>query len=641
MVSRGPRMAHLRSPAALLLFLAPVLFAAYSPALRGRLLWDDDAHVTQEAVTDEANGLRRIWFELKATVQYYPLTYSAFWLQHRLWGDSTLGYHLVNLACHFLSAVLLWRILLHLRLPGALFCAAWFAVHPVHVESVAWITELKNCLSGVLYLGAALAYLRHWQAAHTRPMPARAWWWYALALLLFLLAVLSKTVACSLPAALLVLYWWQHGRLPLRIVAGTLPLFLIAVGAAALTVWMEMHSVMALGPDWDFTGLERFLIAGRSLWSHAARLVLPVELAFVYPRWHVDTGVAWQYLFPAGVAALVILLVVMVPRWGRGPLAAGLFYGGTLFPALGFFNVYPMRYTFYADHYQYLASIGMLALLTSLLVRLRRHPRSPAFLRKPAVGPAFLLLLAVLTWQRAHAFQDKVALWTDTLRKNPESFMARNNLGAALLARGAPAQAIPHLKRALELRSDRETRIRAGNNLGDAYFELGEMEQAIVQYRMVIELAPEHSRAQANLGSALAQQGQVDEALPHLRIACERSPETPAYRANLARALLDLNRAEAARAVLLPFLAEGKSTPVIQYLAGRASLGMADPHQALRHLEAARRAMPNDPFVLTALGHALRALERHEEARDLYTQALEVLPDLQEARAALAGLSAD
>ncbi len=192
------------------LFLAAVMVGvlmAYQPAWRGGFVWDDDGHVTRPELRSWY-GLYRIWFHLGATQQYYPLLHSAFWVEHRLWGDATLGYHLVNILLHMAATVLVALVLCRLRVPGTCLAAAIFALHPVHVESIAWIAEQKNALSAVFYLGAMLVYLRFDQE---RKSPLYCW-----ALALFVLGLLSKTTAATLPAALLVILWWQRGRLSWR-----------------------------------------------------------------------------------------------------------------------------------------------------------------------------------------------------------------------------------------------------------------------------------------------------------------------------------------------------------------------------------------------------------------------------------------
>ncbi len=325
----------------------------YQPAWHGGFIWDDDAHVTKPELRSW-QGLYRIWFDVRATTQYYPLLHSAFWIEHRLWGDATLGYHLVNLLLHAAAAVMVALILRRLAVPGAYLAAAIFALHPVHVESVAWITEQKNTLSAVFYLGAMLVYLHFDQ---TRKI-ALYWW----ALGLFLLAILSKTVTATLPGALLVIFWWQRGRLSWkRDVLPLTPLFLLGAGGGMVTAWWELQVNHCVGPEFQFTPVERLLIASRAVWFHLWKLCWPTKLTFFYPRWQIDSGAWWQYLFPLGLTALLVGLW-SIRRRTRAPLAALLFFGGTLFPVLGFFNLYTFRYSLIANHYQYLASLGAITL---------------------------------------------------------------------------------------------------------------------------------------------------------------------------------------------------------------------------------------------------------------------------------------
>jgi protein O-mannosyl-transferase len=270
--------------------LAATVFLAYRPAWQGALIWDDDAHVTRPEL-QSWHGLYRIWFDLKATQQYYPLLHSAFWIESRLWGRDTLGYHLVNIFLHITAAILVAVILRRLAIPGAYLAAAIFALHPVNVESVAWITELKNTLSTVFYLSAALVYLGF---DHRRRASL-----YAGALGLFVLGLLSKTTTATLPAALLVVFWWQRGRLSWRRdVLPLIPFFVLGAAAGLFTAWVERVIGGAQGADFNFTIVERCLIGGRAVWFYLSKLFWPVNLTFIYPRWHVSQGVWWQYLFP-------------------------------------------------------------------------------------------------------------------------------------------------------------------------------------------------------------------------------------------------------------------------------------------------------------------------------------------------------
>ena len=352
--------------------LIAAVLAAYGPALRGGFVWDDPRYVTENPVLTEPSGLYRIWFDVGATVQYYPLVFTSFWIESRLWGLQPLGYHLVNVLLHAANAVLVWRVLRRLSVPGAWLAAGIFALHPVHVESVAWITERKNVLSGLFYLTALLAYLRFAPPDGEGSARGRPWRFYALAVGLFACALLSKTVTCSLPAAIALLLWWRRGRIGRSDALALLPLFAVGAALALTTIWLEKHNVGAQGQAWELSVVQRCLIAGRALWFYAGKLVWPLPLIFTYPKWQIDAGQWWQYLFPAGAVALPLGLWVLRRRIGKGPLVAALCFAGTLLPALGFVDVYPMRYSYVADHFQYLASIAPIALLVAVITMLAR-----------------------------------------------------------------------------------------------------------------------------------------------------------------------------------------------------------------------------------------------------------------------------
>ena len=353
--------------------LLAATLAAYLPAWNGGRLWDDDQHLTAPAL-QSLDGLRRIWLTVDATPQYYPLVHSAFWLEHRLWGDSTLGYHLVSIALHAVAAFLAGLILRRLAVPGAWIAAAVFALHPVHVESVAWMTELKNTLSGVFFLGAALAWLRFDESRRAADHAAMTG--------LFVLALLSKTVTAMLPAVLLIVAWWKRGTIDLRRDAAPLaPIVALGAGAGVLTAWVERTAI--IGPhagDFAFSFVERCLIAGRAAWFYLGKLAWPVPLVFIYPRWEVSEAAWWQYLYPAALVACLATLWGLRRR-SRAPLAALLAFCAALFPALGFVNVYPFRFSLVADHFQYLASLPIIALgaagLARLGTRLVRGARGP------------------------------------------------------------------------------------------------------------------------------------------------------------------------------------------------------------------------------------------------------------------------
>ena len=348
--------------AAALLILLVVL--VYFPTLENGFISDDWYYVKGNTALISTSGLSDIWFKLGTIEQYYPLVHSSFWLEYRLWGHDPRAYHVVNFLLHAAAALLVWRLLVCLEVPGAWLAAAIFAVHPVEVESVAWASERKNVLSCLLAIASMLAYFR-FSPPHASPAAhasardtSSGCAYYVLAFVLYTAAVLSKSVVVSVPAVILVIYWWKRGRVTRRDAVRLAPFFSVGLALASLTIWMEKTYVGARGREWELPLLDRVLIAGRALWFYPSKLLWPHPLLFFYPRWAIDAGVWWQYLFPAAALAVVISLWLAQARIGRGPLAAVLVFAGVLTPALGFFNVYPFRYSFVADHYQYHASIA-------------------------------------------------------------------------------------------------------------------------------------------------------------------------------------------------------------------------------------------------------------------------------------------
>ena len=508
-----------------------LVFLAYLPALRGGFIWDDETYVTHNPTLHNLDGLQRIWFEVGAVPQYYPMVHTTFWLEYHLGGLNPFGYHLVNILLHAMAAILLWQVLLRLRIRGAWLAAVLFALHPVCVESVAWITERKNVLSAVFYFAAALAYLR-FAPLEQNDSGRQRWGWHRVALVLFMAALLSKTVTCSLPAALLLVCWWKKGRVRQNDIMPLLPFLATGVALGLLTAWMEKHHVGAQGAEWSLTFADRCLIAGRALWFYAGKLVWPAHLTFIYPRWEIESEVWWQWLFPIAAAGVMAGLWLARRLIGKGPLVAVLFFAGTLGPALGFVNVYPMRYSFVADHFQYLAGVGLITLCAAGLARI------------PRVIPATLVvLLGALTWQQAGIYRNLETLWRDTLAKNPDCWMAHNNLGHLLSNQGHIEEAMEHYHKAIQIDPNSYETL---GNLGNALATLGRFDEAIKNYRKFIQINPNDAAALNNLGLALVAQGRFDEAIENYYKAIQINPDYPDAQYNLGIALAAKGRSDEA-----------------------------------------------------------------------------------------------
>jgi tetratricopeptide (TPR) repeat protein len=527
-----------------------LVLLSYFPALRGGFVWDDDAWTSKIIhLLRDTSGLRSIWFHPTAMQQYYPLTGTTFWLDYQLWKFWPLPYHLENVMLHASTALLFWRLLRRLQVPGAWLASALFALHPVMVESAAWITERKNVLSLTLCLGAFLAYLHNardvWGATirpieqqatpgHPAVVTGYASPFYILAWLLFLGALLAKTTVCSLPAAILLVTWWRRGQLRWRQdVVPTLPFFAVALGMCAVTAWLEKNHVGALGRDYGLTLAQRFLVAGRAFWFYLGKLLWPANLCFVYPRWQPNAGEWRQWLYP--LAALGLLFTLWRARWriGRGPITAFMFFAGTLFPVLGFVNVYFMRYSFVCDHWVYLSSLGPIALAVGGSSVILDYLGRARFL-KSAIGGVLLLTLGILTWWQAGMYADLESLWRITISRNPTCWTAYNNLGNALFRRGKTDEAIGNFQEAIRLKYDLA---EAYTSLGVALASKGQLGDAIGKLQDAVRLNPDYAEAYYDLGIAFALEGQLDRSITQFQEAIRLKPGFTAAHNHLNNAL--------------------------------------------------------------------------------------------------------
>ena len=542
--------------------IAVTLFAYLPVLLWGGFIWDDPEYVINNKTLRSVEGLKAIWTQPQSIPQYYPLVHTTFWTEYQIWGLSPQGYHTVNVLIHALNAILLWLVLARLKVPGAAIAAFIFALHPVEVESVAWITERKNTLSCFFYLSSLYVLLPLFKLDEpndvdltekstasgdhfTRENILR----FAVGFLLFLCALGSKTVTASLPAAILVLCWWKHSRIRLRDIGWTAPLFVIGIVAGLYTAYLERTHVGASGDDFNQTFLERCLIAGRALWFYAGKLAWPTDLIFIYERWEIDTSVWWQWLFPIGVLAVVALLFLLRNRIGRGALAAVLLFCGTMFPAIGFLNVYPHRFSFVADHFQYHASMALIALAAAVGVTLVRRFNSTA-VRWVAGGMvvALLCVYTAATMQQTLIYRDKETLWRDVIAKNDRAFIAYTNLATEVLrdAREKPfeddgvtlspkmAEALELLHRGLELYPDAVSY----QNLGQAYLVIDRRETALPLLEKAVELGPNMLRHRLTLARAYQEGGEYEKAREQLQAIIDMHPQYFAAANNLARLYL-------------------------------------------------------------------------------------------------------
>jgi len=530
--------------------LAAWTIFAYWPAWHGGFIWDDDRYVTHNYLLIAPDGLRRIWFSLDAPSQYFPLAYTVLRIERSLWDLNPVGYHWVNILLHLGNALLVWCILARLKVPGAWLAAAIFALHPVQVESVGWISELKNVLMGFFFLLTLLTWIEYVDATHKHRRIL-----YLAALVFYLLALSAKATACTLPAALLLVLWLKQKPIGRRALLEIIPFVVLALGIGLVAVWWEKYHqgtrmLVSLGP------VERLLIASRAIWFYLGKIFWPAKLTFIYPQWRIDPTNPIAYLWPIAVAVAVVLIFYGRRFFGRSVEVAALFFVMTLGPLLGFVMLYTFRYTFVADHYQYLASIGPIALASAGLVTLSRLSRT---LQRLVGGTSFAILigLGLLTWRQSATYRDAETLWRTTIAKNPGCWMAYNNLGVV-------------------------------------QFEKGNVEDAIEKYQQSLGLHPDYPEAHYNLGSALLQNGYADEAIRHCEEALKIQPNEPDAHIVLGNAFMakqDVDRAIAHYEQALTLRPEDSNA---HYNLGIALQEKGETDRAAREYEKARQYEPRD-----------------------------------------------
>ncbi|MCH2125492.1 MAG: tetratricopeptide repeat protein [Pirellulaceae bacterium] len=621
---------------ALLLIALPLV--AYWPVLDCGYIWDDDQYVVNNETLRDVQGLKRIWMEPDSLPQYYPLVHTTFWIEYQLWKLEPAGYHVVNVLLHVISSLILWRLLVLLQLSGAWYAAAIFAIHPVHVESVAWITERKNTLSACFYLAAALAYLRFtWSGSNG--YGKHKWRWYGLAVFFYGAALCSKTITVTLPAALAVVLWWQRGRLGKKELVPLLPLVCLGIPLGLLTIWIEKYHVGTEFLELDLSLVDRLLIAGRAVCFYVQKLCWPSPLTFIYPRWEVSSEVWWQFVYPAAAGGIIIGLWHYRAKIGRGPLAAVLFFIGTLSPALGFVDTYPMRYSFVADHFQYLASVGMIALVVSVAwwggVRQRWGKRVPAALFAVVIG-----VLAVATWQQCGVYKNIKTLWSDVVKKNPHCPIALTSMGALAEQQGDLDEAIRLHQAALAIDP---SFYEAHNNLAVAFVQRRQYVAARKEFEQALLINPNLVLAQINLGIVKFQEGRQTEAIRTLKAALSMPRATPheialAHR-ELGRMYVDSDELDAALDHFRNASTFNVQDSTALINAGILCLEMKRNELAIEFFEQAVERSPQEPQMHLYLGQALKEVAREADAREAFLKALSLDANLQEARQELRSLS--
>ena len=611
------------------IFISAACFIAYSPAIKGDFIWDDDNYVTANPLITAPDGLWRIWFSTDATSQYFPLVYTTFRLEHKLWGFNPMPYHIANVAIHIISSLLLWLILRRLAIPAAFVAAALFALHPVNVESVAWITERKN----VLMLVFSLLSLLFWIEFALRPQTKkRAILFYVLSLLCYAIALFSKTTACVLPAALLLVIWLKDIPLKIKSFLLVIPYVVMGIAMGLLVIWWE-HQHQGTGlVDMHLSILERLLIASRAVWFYAAKIFFPANLAFSYPRWDINPAKVSQYIW------LLACLLMAGGLWfwrkvlGRRVIAAVLFFVAALSPMLGFLDLYTFVYTWVADHYQYMAAIALITLAVAAGSRLIARLGKYAKITKVLIAFVLLLTCAVLTWRQCRIYTNLETLWNDTLKKNPDSWIAHNNLGQMLLEQGKTDELIYHLTRAIDI-AQRNPAVHPyiiatmRYNLAQSQ---GKFQDAIEQLRIAIDVLPNDPKTYLVLADLLESQGRFGEAVNYLKQAIKIIPDDETLHYHLAGVLL--KQGDVPGAIIYLQQALDIRPDDIDALDGLVRFFAAqqdtDIRRSTKAVEYARRAVQHtnrqNPVTLNLLATALASDKQFAEAAATAEEALKL-----------------
>ncbi len=647
MADTAPIRPRRRGPSPLVAALLLVTFAvvAYLPALRAGFIIDDPENVSADPRMGSVAGLTSIWTDVAGPDvqhQYYPLTTTAFWAQHRFFGLEPRGYHAVNVLLHALNAIVLWRLLRRLAVPGAWVASVIFALHPVHAETVAWVSELKNVLSTFFCLASAWCFVkkspgdffasRAGQSPDTdgaKKSPGGFFpgaFSYTCAVLFFAAALLSKPSAALLPAALLIILWWKRS-VDGRALAALAPMVLMAAASAGLAVYIETRYA-AVGDTSALSLVEQWMLAGRTLGFYATTLAWPVDLMFAYPGFHLDATNPVDHAWSGGAVVLLLVLLAASPWIGRGAFAAVAIFVVALAP-ITFVNVAFTRFSPVADHWVYLASVPMIALAAAAAVRLWWIGRG-VHLRRMAVLVSMICvgILGGLTWQRAMVFESPHTLWTDTVQRNPGSWIAHAELARldSDAARELPASeadlvlsaAAAHYQHAIELRpGDSSLHV----NLGELRLRQGLLDMAASEYRRAVELDPNAAAPRANLGALLLSQRNVGKAIEHLSAALKLNPRFAPAHNNLGSALAAAGRRDEAISHFRQAVAIDPSMSNARYNLANELQAVNRLDEAISEYRAALEVTPGSPAVLNNLGAALIKAGHPDQAIDYLDQA--------------------
>jgi len=579
----------------LILILAVIL--TYSPVWWAGYIWDDNWHVTANPYVIGPLGLEGIW--TTGEWRDFPLVITMFWMEHALWGVTPLPYHLVNVVEHAACAVLLWRVLRSLQISGAWLGAALWALHPVNVESVAWISEMKNTQSCLFYLLSILFFVR-WLKEEKEQK--RDGWNYSLSLLFAALAMASKSSTVVLPVVLCLCAWWVEGRWRRHYLMRLIPVFLMSGVASVVTVWPQATDRAAVAdPQGGQSWPQHVAISGDVIWFYLGKLLWPYPLIAIYPRWQIDAG-QWVSYLPL-LAAIIVVGFLWLKRGSRFRPAffALAYFLVTLSPFLGVIDQSFWRFSFVEDHLQYLACMGPLALAGAGMVWLGDFAiRGRPWWRGISCA-GILLILGILSWHQSGIYENEETFWSSTLAWNPDCWLGHNNLGVASAQQGRLEEAMAEFQEALKLDPNYAG---AFCNLGNALLQKGQIDEAMVQFTKALEIDPAMAEANYNLGLICAQTGKVDEAMLLYEKALKINPYYAEAHLNLGNTLFQKGRMDEAIAEYRRAMEINPNYQLAHYNLGTVFLQMGRVDEAIAQFQEAIRLNPEDSDAQKKLAEA-------------------------------------
>jgi protein O-mannosyl-transferase len=642
-----------------LILIVIVAAIAYFPSISGGFIWDDYLLLVDNPLVKASNGLHQIWCTAQA-IDYWPATNTSFWIEWRLWGMNSTAYHVANLILHVLESLLIWIILRKLSVPGAMLAALVFAVHPVNVESVAWIAQRKNTMAMLFFLLSILWYVKYlvgspgsrtWAAmpqevekisrkfaitfcdivspvqepvlpsAHSSTSTAHRSFWYWLSLAAFLLALLGKGSVAILPVLLLVVVWWLR-PLTWRDLLRTAPFFAIAAILVVVNVEFQTHATDKVVRSIGF--IERLLGAGGTVWFYLYKAILPINLAFVYLQWHIKAGNLLWWLPLIAVLAVTAVLWCFRKSRSRDVLFAWGFFCVALVPVMGFTDVAFMQYSLVADRYQHIAIIGLIALVSAVWDAWLQSARGRIRMAVITVAIMTVGALSFLTMRQNALYCNAMTLYQAVLEKNPDCVMAQFNYANALSKTGRTQDAIKHYDEAIRLKPDF---VMAHYNLGNALVNTGRPQDAIEHFQEFLRLKPGHAEVHNSLGNALRKLGRSKEAIEQYEKALQLNPALSMAHFNLGNIFLQEKRPQNA---IEHFQQVLQMQP--ENFEAYANLGIAFAQtgrlpEAAEYFRLALRQNPNDPGIHRNLGNALMQTGRPNEAIEQFKQAVRIKPD--------------